>query len=1368
MSLSSLMQGLNDIAVSLKKNLPFGPTDTSTAPSFLMPTTGASPATPAITASPQAARVPASDASATGAPAQQGSQKKSPQLSDGLKQAGSDLANFFVKTGAAQWNMTDSTQTVPDRMMSPSESVASSKLTERLKSSSPLTPLSAQDIKSTEASVYGAIPFTAGAHAFIDQAKIGFLPEGTHASTLQNNLTPEGTMTPQGTNFNNFIKKIISPISNSASDFIINHTKFFQQLDKANIDISTTDPTVLAHEMFHQLFEHSPMGEKNADLSKNTNAENFGNRFLDTWDKIAQQNQDAPLQQIDNHINSDYKTKDMAGSELATERFAYLGELVVKYGVDVIPKELRPFYAGILDFNKKSTPTPLGQNAQPNLSFKNGSIDFSNSQSTQAFPDAGTAQIQGVTPVGLLQKLYDNGIQVEKNSIRDSFVKSHGHQPTSTELASAVDQYHAIVGMSLGFQGEAENILNDLPKLANKVAKLTNPEEIAGVLRKVGVFIKEEIPALSEKLASIMNPKAAQQVLTEALPTSASAAAAIGGDVYNVMDGLKALTPTDFAVGGKANLDAIAEHDTLLAKIDKGETLTPEEVQRGRELLKLAETKKTMASAPKERGFITSVKEQFPNNTDTVAGQYIPRPTDPLAIRAQNLVMDDIKTAEQIAMSGSDDTAVAVASQLIKHYGEQAAGAADAATKAMFEEKMANVANTIAPKLTDAGRTVQAASILGQLTSAGTVRFAAGEIAKYNDMVRASKGQSLSFMKEIPELSGKQASKLFEAAKEIEATTDPAEKLLKTQKLRDEIGNLIPTPLWEKVVSVWKAGLLTGIKTTGVNIFSNVVHAGMETVKDVPAMVVDSVASLFTKERTLTLNVKGEGGGIMEGMKKGWQYFKTGVSERDISSKFDLVKKVNFGDSAVARGIQTYEETIFKMLGAEDQPFYYGAKARSLYDQAGAQAKNLGLKGADATEFVGNLVQNPTDEMLKYAAIDAETAVFQNKTMLGDVGSAIQRKGKLVGNIVVPFARTPASIMTQVVNYSPVGIVKTLAENIGKGRFDQRLFAQGMGRGIVGTSIVWLGTELIKNNLMTLDYPTGEREQELWKLEGKQPNSIKIDGKWRSVNVLGPGGTLLAIGAHFQDALNSTGSVTGAIVQGAAGGLKSFVGNTFLQGVNQFTEVLNDPGRYADAYFGNLLGSVVPTLVKDVGGAMDTTQRNARSVLERVQARIPYLREKLQPQITTLGNELQRGGNFWETMADPSRPSKVLDSPVITELQRLSTAGFKVSPTLLGDKNGYSSLTPAQNTELLQRAGQVTESKLTNLMNDPRYIQLPDDQKAKVVDDFVNKSKTLARAEKVMALTAGLTGDSLTSKLSEFKKSGLMTRDVFDTYQALR
>lgn len=762
----------------------------------------------------------------------------------------------------------------------------------------------------------------------------------------------------------------------------------------------------------------------------------------------------------------------------------------------------------------------------------------------------------------------------------------------------------------------------------------------------------------------------------------------------------------------------------------------------------------------KERGFITSVKEQLPELETRVAGQYIPRDTDALALRATKRITDDVAEAEKIAARGTDDEAVATAVQLLKHYTDQADRLTDQAAKNALYDKAAAIANDMAIKLTAQGRAVQAASILGRLTPEGQVRFAAREIQKFNEANPGNK---------IPELTGEQVEQITAKVKAVSEMPDGIGKARAFKETQDFIADLVPTLTYKKIISVWKAGLLTGIKTSGINTFSNLFHGISEVVKDIPAVAVDKFASLFTGKRTIGLTARGtlKGGG--EGVKKGWDYFKTGFDERYAREGLDM-GRVNFGTSKVAKAIQAYEETVFRLIGAEDQPFYYAAKARSLYSQAIAESKNAKLKRPERKAFIQHLIENPTDEMLTNATHDAEVAVFQNSTALGRVARKIQQDVP-GGEIIVPFGRTPAAVAMQMFHYTPVGTVAEIVKQVRAGRFSQRSFSQAVGRGVTGTGAMYLGYELWKQGKISLGYPTDPTEQQEWKSEGRQENSIKINGKWRQVGSLGPLGTELVIGGYLANGFEKTGSVVEAVIQASIGGLTTLEQSTFLQGISQFIDAIKDPERSAGSLFQGLIASVIPTIVGDVARSTDPYERDTKlggDFLNRTRARIPGLREKsLQPQTDSYGNRIATPG-FLTAMADPSRPTKETDDPVIQEVARLTHAGEKPNSQLLGGKKGYSSLTPAQNTALRLRGGQILRGKLAGLMATEEYKALDDAEKAKAIKDFSKKATDVARAEVTLQLTEGLSGDELASELGKLKGSGLLNRDVYRVYQDMR
>jgi len=560
--------------------------------------------------------------------------------------------------------------------------------------------------------------------------------------------------------------------------------------------------------------------------------------------------------------------------------------------------------------------------------------------------------------------------------------------------------------------------------------------------------------------------------------------------------------------------------------------------------------------------------------------------------------------------------------------------------------------------------------------------------------------------------------------------------------------------LYDRLITYWKATLLTGLKTSGLNILSTAGHAVSETAKDIPAALIDSGVALVTGERTVAFTVKGYGTGWVEGLSKGWKYLRTGHDERNVGEKYDY-KKTNFGTSKVARTIQAITEFVFHLLGAEDQPWFYGAYSRSLRSQAIAQAKTKKLKGKEYKDYISNLQKNPTDRMLIIAKEDADTAIYTNRTNLGDLGKAIQKvKG---GENIVPFSRTPSAVAMQIINYSPVGVVKEIAHEIHEGKFNQRKFSQAAGRTVVGTAALYLGAQLFKAGLIALSFPKSEKERKLWELEGKRPNSIKVGDKWRDVQAFGPTGNLLVIGGYFQQALDSKGSPTEAMIEAMAGGGKSFTEQTFVRGVNLAVDALTDPERSFERWFTSMSGSLVPTIVADIARAQDDRARRAVGPKERIQSRIPIYRRGLPPKIDVFGQDLPRyGGNVLETMVDPTRPSKIRQDVVVDELRRLWDKDIKVSPTLLGDRAGYDILTKEENTQLWRRAGELTYKALFGLVNTEDYEKAHDFAKGQLVEFITGQAKAAAKAEIVnIKLKQGKT----VLKLAE---SGLLSIDSLE------
>ncbi len=761
----------------------------------------------------------------------------------------------------------------------------------------------------------------------------------------------------------------------------------------------------------------------------------------------------------------------------------------------------------------------------------------------------------------------------------------------------------------------------------------------------------------------------------------------------------------------------------------------------------------------KEQGFVTSVKEAIPA-ASKVNGQYIVRDTDELAIKARNLVETDEAAALNMARKSDKDDAVAVTAELLKKWSNDAISATDEVTKARIYDDITNLTTDMADRLTAAGRFVQAASILQRSTPEGQLRFAAKTIERYNK-------ENPTRM--IPGLTAEDSKFILEEMKAIEAMPDGWQKAARFQKVQEYTLDKIPTPLWKKMTTTWQAGLLTGIKTTGLNLASTTGNILAGSIAKIPATIVDSAVSLITGKRSVALSYGVTPKGLKEGWEKGVRFFKTGYDERQALDYRDF-RRVNFGKGRVAKLFQGYTDTVFRFLGLQDQLFYYGVNAASLLEQAKIQAINSGRKGADRKAYQYFLSENPTEEMITAAAIDATTATFQNKTVLGKALSSVRTAGGPVGEIAIPFARTPAAVAMEVIRYSPIGFGEAVWVAMRKGEFDQKRFSTLVGKATTGTIPMAIGYNLMKEDLVALEYPTTPRERAKWEAEGRKPNTILINGKWRSPYVLGPNGVLILWGAHLKQAMEQTGSYSEAITQAAFGMGKSFLEQTATTGINSLAEALNNPGQYGQAYIANLVGSIVPTLVSDTARSIDPYERDSKgqgfidSVSKKIQNRLPLARQALPIKVDAYGYNLKRVGNFMEVLADPTRPSKAVDSVTIREIHRLWEEGYKAAPTKL---DYYPSLSPKQQGDLFRAAGTRIEDGLIVLMQRPSYRAASDEKKADMIDKVITQAKVDGRAIIVGEIMADIAPANRVKKLAELKKEGLLTEAVYARYKEL-
>jgi len=640
----------------------------------------------------------------------------------------------------------------------------------------------------------------------------------------------------------------------------------------------------------------------------------------------------------------------------------------------------------------------------------------------------------------------------------------------------------------------------------------------------------------------------------------------------------------------------------------------------------------------------------------------------------------------------------------------------------------------LSSSLTKAGQTVQAAKLINRRTAQGLLFDAQRQLKQADVKLNPEQRQKIQGL----------ASRIDE----VDSTPD----LSKVQKdeaksqiiaeVQREVNSLIPTELVDKIVGTWKAGLLTGIRTTTGGALSNALFRGLREVSRPGAVAADMVASLFTKKRSAVLTGRGNWEGTAQGLSKAAKYLRTGVDERAFTADGKYIdREINFKNKA----LKTYVNGVFRVMGAADRPFYYSQFKNSIAEATIVEAKNLKLKGKAFDDYVENGLKNPTDEATQYATEVANQSVLANDTLLSNgvngVRQSIERlenpivrgSAKLTLGILAPFTKVPSAFLSRVIDFTPIGAVKEVALQAGKKQLNQAKLVQAISEAGTGTGLIYLGAVLANNDLLTGNYPNDPKEAARWKAEGIIPNAIRVGDKYYSLNYAGPVGALFNVGKAITDAAKEGANGFDSTVAGATQLATGTLEQSFLSGISGALDAIQDPQRYAANFVKSQAGSVIPTLLNDIGNATDETQRQANNPGEAILSRIPGARTTLNAKSDAFGNELKQANDSpIGRLVDPLRPSNAIENNLTDELKRLKDADQFIYP--LTDKTIKAGgetvdLTPDQQKEYNDGIGQETQLIWKNIINSEEYKALSDEEKKETLANAQTDISAIAKKQ---------------------------------------
>lgn len=658
-----------------------------------------------------------------------------------------------------------------------------------------------------------------------------------------------------------------------------------------------------------------------------------------------------------------------------------------------------------------------------------------------------------------------------------------------------------------------------------------------------------------------------------------------------------------------------------------------------------------------------------------------------------------------------------------------------------------NLTEKVAGKGSEAGQAVQAMSLWSKTTPEGAVKQAQKIINEYNQRSK----------KPVPKLSEEQALELRTLTENIQKAAEGREKDIATAQLMKYFNDLVPQSAGNKLKSLRNISLLLNPKTFMRNLTGNAIFAGMENLATKPiAAGVDVLASLITKNRTRSLPQFMEyGKGFKKGVKEGIEDVKLGIDTRKgIGGRFDMPQQRSFS-SPILGGAET---ALDYSLRVPDRAFYQASFDEALANQ---------MKAAGVSE--------PTEAMFKNAYDEAMESVYQNKGMLGD--TVLGLRGALnnvgiknfgLGDALIPYAQTPANVVQQGINYSPLGFGKA-AYNFAQG--NQRQATLDTARGLVGSGIMGGGYALAKNGLMNSDMED-YKVRKNYEAMGIRPNTINMpNGENFSIAQLQPLASPVLGGAALADIQNGGFKQAGDRALGAIADL------SMLQGLNNFTKDYNDDGLFTATT--NLAASLpsqfVPTALNTVNSFVDPYQRETYDSnpsiqgLNQIKAKTLGLSYTLPVKYDVTGKPIQkfqREGlvGLYDKLVNPVFINKQNDDNTLKELTNLyeATDDKGVLLTVADknisyiDSNGNRTNRKLNGEELStyqHELGAISKVLLDNFVTSPEYAEMSENERIAHIEKLKRAANEAVKIQRF--------GHTPKNKLSKY------SRYVLENYDSL-
>lgn len=635
--------------------------------------------------------------------------------------------------------------------------------------------------------------------------------------------------------------------------------------------------------------------------------------------------------------------------------------------------------------------------------------------------------------------------------------------------------------------------------------------------------------------------------------------------------------------------------------------------------------------------------------------------------------------------------------------------------------------------------------------------------------------------------------------------------LLLTQKV---VSDKAPATLTDKIRSWQRINLLLNPKTNIRNVLGNTLFSTAELLGNTTvAPWIDRLLSLRTGQRTATLPQMNE---YFRGMAQGARDTVTAAQTGTLSM---LGNRYSDAPNSATRPFKN--KILSGLDNATTAALTFGDKIFSGAREADVAAQlrkiNPNLSDAEIAEIAHQLALEITFQddsgMAKFLlkirnAISGEgkrNTSQQEENTPQKIGN---RTREAISYATLPFAKTPANILNQVMNYSPLGLANGITKAVrvatqGKNASPtlQRQAVDAISRGLVGSGLMGIGTLLASLGLASGG--SSEEDKRYREANGISDNSIKFSigdkDYWIDFSSLGPVPTAINTGATIWNELQKItdgGTAFDIVKQLFTAPVNDITQDDLWSGIIDLVGYLGegDTERALEEVLGDAVTQAVPlgSFLRMITGTIDPYTRETSGeteadwTLNRIVSQLPGASNTLPIKYDALGEPVKRytaADNLgerllWSSIMPGNASLDRSDNPVIQETNKIyaSTGDTSVLPQNAPYNIQYGGETHqvvGQNrSDYAKTAGQFALQSILDVLDSPAYINASDEEKADILSAILDVGREDAKqdffATESIPYASTNTASNQLDFVNNMEQYGLTSGDAVALYKGVR